>query len=187
MPTAQNSSWRVSGNDTDGGRNYMHWYSDGGKDANKAAHKNGARAVAARRGLRRGFDAGFDAGSDDRAAARRGRSAAGTARPSGSARGISTRATLTFQMPDIDFDSGDVIVFRKFGSDVFHDQRGGNTLSTWDDGGSVRINSAADLQELVQESPDVAAVVRGDDLILEIDHKHGGSAEVVFAGLGDLF
>ena len=184
VPTAQNSSWRVSGNDTDGGRNYMHWYSDGGKNANKAAHKNGAEQSR----LAETSDAGFDAGFDDD-------SGGGAARTVGGGNGETIRigarhldkGDLTFQMPDVDFDSGDVIVFRKFGSDVFHDQRGGNTLSTWDGGSSVRIDSAADLQELVQESPDVAAVVRGDDLILEIDHKHGGSAEVVFAGLGDLF
>ena len=94
VPTAQNSSWRVSGNDTDGGRNYMHWYSDGGKNANKAAHKNGAPSS---RGSPRPptgdlTRASTQASTTTRAAARRGRSAAGTARPSGSARGISTRA-----------------------------------------------------------------------------------------------
>lgn len=179
VPTAQNGTWKVSGNDTDG-RNYLHWYSDGGKEANKAAHKKGGAPEAA------SSLAIADAASDD---------AGSSARKVGGGDGETIRigarhldkGDVTFQMPDIDFDSGDVIVFRKFGSDVFHDQRGGNQLSVWDDGGSVRINSAIDLQELVQESPDVAAFVKGDDLILEIDHKHGGTAEVVFAGLGDEF
>lgn len=175
VPKPQNSSWVVSGNDVSG-KNYMHWYSDGGIEANRAAGKVNVQSSAT---------------AVTEAAKASGGAVAPAVADGGDtiridARNLDEGATR-FLVKDIDFDDGDVIVFSKFAADTFYGKAGGNALDIWDDRGSVKIDSAIDLAELAAQSSDIAAVVKGDDLIVEIDNGPGGTVEFVLAGFGDEF
>jgi hypothetical protein len=83
----------------------------------------------------------------------------------------------------LDFADGDTIVLNKYAAHTFEDFAGGNVVSNDAAGTYVKVDSIADLQELVTASSAISAKVDGDTLTLDIA-QNGGVHHLVMAGLG---
>lgn len=169
---AQNSTWKVSGNDTDN-VTLQHWTgkTPGGKN-NKLALTAESFAATEEAGART-FDLDDNGPSKIRVKAGNEK--------------MNSDAGLT--VADLDFDAGDGFVFRNFRDGTFGDKQGGNDVEDFRDGSSVRIDSVIDLQEIVAHSQAISADVNEatDALVLTIDQGDDGIARVTFAGLGQAY
>lgn len=73
----------------------------------------------------------------------------------------------------VHFGEGDYITLIFFDNDTFLHQSGGNTVWANLAGNYVKIDSMADIEELVQYSPDISATITGDDLVVNITQNSG--------------
>lgn len=89
----------------------------------------------------------------------------------------------TTTLNGFDLDDGDKIVFNFFEADTFRQISDGNPVDVFNGGRAVKIDDVKDLVEIVQHSADVTAVVRFDNLILEIDQDRG-DGQIRLIGLG---
>ena len=178
VPIPQNSTWTVAGNDT-GSKQREHWYGDFYGQPNASPTKfSPARSDA---GVATGVpDVGAKDPGDGKLVSGSGKGSSETFRIGGHK--LNDDATL--RLADVDFESGDRIIFRNLDDGTFSAKRGGNPIDIWGgQGGSVTIDDVVDLSELVAFSRDLSATTSGDKLILEIDQK-GSTTEIVFDGLG---
>lgn len=83
----------------------------------------------------------------------------------------------------VDFSGGDTIVFNKYDGGTFDNVAGGNVLAVNSAGTYAKIDSIADLRELVTASKAVTAKVSGDTLTIDIA-QDTGVHHLVLAGLG---
>lgn len=98
--------------------------------------------------------------------------------------GSAVTGTKTATLSHVDFAEHDTLVLIGYDKGTFHDKSGGNQVWVNDTGTYVKIDSAADLKELVQNSKAINAKVSGDTLTLTIE-QHGGTQKLVLDGLGD--
>jgi hypothetical protein len=166
----ERGGWNVSGNVTTG-QNVKHW--TGGNATSRPS--SAETAAAARRDEAPEAAPAEVAGRDAD-----GRGGAQTLQVGGG------RSNDGVRFEGVEFADGDKIVFNNFDSGVFVSKRGGNAIDIWNNGGAVKVESALDLQEIVQLSPDVSARIAGDDVILRIVQDKGVS-EIVLADLADEF
>lgn len=82
-----------------------------------------------------------------------------------------------------DFTEGDKVVLTRYDAGTFEDVVGGNVVTNSPNGSYVKIDSVADLQELVASSNAISADVSGDKLTLSID-QDTGTHHLEFAGIG---
>jgi len=84
------------------------------------------------------------------------------------------------------FGDGDVLVFKGFEKGSFAGKAGGNVVAVFDGGGSVKLDTALDVQELVARSDAVSARVSGDTVVLTIEQARG-TAEIRLLGFAEEF
>jgi hypothetical protein len=94
----------------------------------------------------------------------------------------------TTRVAGLDLDEGDKIVFRDFDRGSFEGIGGGNPLQVNRDGTFAKIDSVADLVELVEASANVSAAVdhAAGELRLAVAH-HGGTLTIVLEQYGRAF
>lgn len=77
---------------------------------------------------------------------------------------------------DIDFAAGDKIELTDYDAGTFKQQSGGNWLQVSGDGRMATLDSGADVQELINASPDVSSQVYGQNLMLRVQQDSGNHA-----------
>ncbi len=197
VPVPQNGTWTVVGNDTNSQR--QHWYGDAG--APKVAIPGGSAPAPAPSEPAPSVPAPpVSAPSEPTPGP-----APEPEAPNGGGDAILVRGvvqngvenyriganivgdgTTRFRVEDIDFSDGDVFVFSNFATETFRHEKGGNPIDIWNGGGSAKINSAIDFQEIGANSPAVSVVASGNDVTVALQHRDG-VAEVVFADLAAAF
>lgn len=191
----QNGSWTVTGNQTI--RDRLHWYGDAGSPNVLAGKSDGNFTVAVAKAAPAPAAAPEVQAAPAVETAGEAVAGGGTGGQTGGQTlgGVKNGGGELFQVggrllddgvrllvEDVDFSGGDVIVFTNLDSATFRDERGGNPVVVWKDGSGARLDSAIDLREVVESSPDLTARAQGDQLILEIAQGSDVS-EVVFDGL----
>ncbi len=174
---AQNSTWTVRGNDTDN-VTLQHWT---GKTPGGRAAPLSVTSEAFEANARVASVADVDADAAASAA-----SAPTEFRLKATNQALNTETGLV--VATLDFDNGDEFVFAGFDERTFRDVHGGNPVADFDNGSAVRIDSALDFVEIVDNSPAVAAQVdeAADTLTLLID-QGDDVAKVTFEGLGKAY
>ena len=167
VPVPQNATWTIAGNDT-GSKQFLHWYGNyGAVDRSRSAAST--REAADDSPATGAPDLPTGAGTD-------------SFRIDGGRLDGETRLAIG----TLDFEQGDVIVFRNLDAGTFRAKGGANPIDVWDAGRSAKLDSALDLQEIAAFSPAVSATQTRGDLVLRIE-QDDGTAEIVLEGLGAEF